>query len=142
MRKLLALVVSLLLAGPAFAQLSGKGLVDNADSSGLTCDGTTRGYRVYDTALGYEVTCNGTAFVASGGTGTMGDITIVDPSPQIFLDDSSHAGANTEGQIRLNCLTPTDCDEVQSEYSGVNSVLQLEFLLSCRFLPRPRGAFP
>jgi hypothetical protein len=121
MKKLLAILVSLLLAGPAFAQLSGRGLVDNAATGDLpTCTtGNVTGMRAYDTTLGYEVTCNGTAWVPSGGTGVLGDTTITDGTPSLGFNDTDVFGTrNPDGSLALECLTSADCDLTLSVNAG------------------------
>jgi hypothetical protein len=78
--------------------------------------------RAYDTALGYEVTCNGTSWVASGGTGTIGDITITDNTPEINFIDANEAGTSTlEGSINVNCPSSDDCDMIFAVNSGADT---------------------
>lgn len=69
MKQLLAILISLLLAGPALAQLSGKGMVENTTSGAITCDASKTGMRIYDTGDSREETCDGSDWVTSGGTG-------------------------------------------------------------------------
>jgi len=123
MKRLLALLAGLLIAGPASA-ISLKGIVANCSTVDLAsgaCAGLGTGTRAYDTTLGYEVTYTGAAWVASGGTGTVGSLDISDDPPTLEFEDTGEpaaADATLEGQILVNCITDADCDMNFSVNSG------------------------
>jgi hypothetical protein len=74
-----------------------------------TCDAGLIGYRVYDTTLGYEVTCNGSAYVASGGTGTqddttyIGDIIFTGTGKPQYVSYFSTIDWNVDGGVGTGC---------------------------------------